>query len=259
MPASVHDVRPILRRMEARGELQAIQHLRHVYEVTVPYARSSPLAEDELLMEVHPYAALSYLSALAFHGLTDELPKGIFAMVPTQELAEMYPAGTTPEDWIGLDLVVGRRPPKLRDRPVQWVRVSPERYFGIYPYQPHGYTVLVTSPERALLDGLQRPELSGGLDTVLQAWSLARDTVNLDALVQLVERFGMNLLRQRAGFLIEELGLSHPALTPWQASAKRGGSSKLLASAPYADVYSERWNLSLNAPIGALTLPHNEG
>lgn len=251
-PTAVDEVHPILRRMVGRGEVQPIHGLRHVYEVTVPYARLAPLSEEEILMEAHPYAALSHLSALAFHGLTDMLAKELVAIAPTADIPGMYPPGTTAQDWLGLDLIPGRRVKQVLRRPVRWIHIKPERYFGIGHYQPHGYTILVTTPERTLLDALQSPEVSGGLDNVLEAWLLARDTLDVDALVHFVERFDINLLRQRAGFLLEELGLAHAALDRWQALAGRGGSSRLLASAPYASTFSERWNLSINAPVDIL-------
>jgi predicted transcriptional regulator of viral defense system len=238
--------------MRDRGEIQPIRGLHHIYEVTVPYARYMPLTEEEILTEVHPYAALSHISALAFHGQTDELPAQIVATAPTSEAAGMCPLGTTAQDWIGLDLVTGRRVKVIRGRRVHWVNVKPERYFGIGQYQPSGYTILVTTPERTLIDGLQAPQLSGGLDNVLEAWAIARDTLKVNEIVQLVDRFDINLLRQRVGFLLETLGISHQALDRWQALAGRGGSSKLLASAPYSNDFSERWNLSINAPIEAL-------
>lgn len=238
--------------MRQRGELKPIPGLRHLYQVTVPYAGGAPLEEEEVLTEVHPYAALSHLTALAFHGLTDELPKGLTTTVPLDGTADQLPLGTQPQDWEGLAPVRGRMPDRVLGRPVTWRQVKPERFFGVSVYQPRGYLVRVTTPERTLLDSLQEPALSGGVENVLRAWALARDTFNLEVLVRYVERFDIALLRQRVGFILEELGLSHPWIEAWQDKAQRGGSSKLVASAPYSPHHSERWNLSLNAPIAAL-------
>lgn len=253
IPTDVADVRPILRRMVARGELKPLPDVTHLYEVTVPYASNAPLSENEMLMEAHPYATLSYLSALVFHNLTTDLPQEIVATLPKGEPVGMLPPGTTPEDWIGLSRVRGRNVKRILGQPVRWIRIEPHRYFGVSDYQPHGYPVRVTTPERTLLDGLQSPDLCGGLSNVLAAWVFARDTLDIAAIVSLTDEFETAVLRQRVGFILEALGLSDPALERWQAAAKRGGSSKLLASAPYADTYSERWSLSLNAPIDALT------
>jgi hypothetical protein len=76
--------------------------------------------------------------------------------------------------------------------------------------------------------------------------------LDVDAVVYQVERLGVVVLRQRVGFVMERLGLSHAALGEWCARTDRGGSRKLLASAPYAPRYDESWDLSINAPTDAL-------
>jgi predicted transcriptional regulator of viral defense system len=238
--------------MQRRGELNPIRGLRHFYEVTVAYARTGHIEETEVLMEAHPYASLSHFSALVFHGLTDEFPKALTAMVSLDGTGDLLPLGTEPRDWDGILRVQGRTPDRILGRPIAWHQVKPERFFGLGIYQPRGYPVRVTTPERTLLDALQAPESAGGIENVFRAWSLARDTLDLNLLVHYVDRFDITLLRQRTGFILEELGLSHPQTEAWQRLARRGGSSKLVASAPYSPHFSERWSLSLNAPITAL-------
>ncbi len=134
-----------------------------------------------------------------------------------------------------------------------WRRVTPNHYFGLREYQPQGYPVRVMTPERTLVDGLEYPSLCGGFENVLRAWVRARDTLDLDALIEVVEQFDIGVLRQRVGFILDQLRLTHPAVESWRAQAKRGGSSKLLSSAPYASTYSERWNLSINASVAVLS------
>ncbi len=110
----------------------------------------------------------------------------------------------------------------------------------------------VTTPERTLVDGLVDPEPSGGLENVLRAWSIARDSIDVDSVVYQAERLGVGVLRQRVGYVMEELGLSHLSLEEWRLASSRGGSSKLLAAASYSPRYDERWDLSINAPVDAL-------
>lgn len=253
LPGDVQDVRPYLRQMRSRGQLEPIPKQPHVFRVTVPYANTSPISELEILMEAHPYAALGHLSALVFHQLTDALPKSIIALVPRGTPLDTYPSGTSSEDWVGINRVTGRKTPRILNQPVQWITVTLEHYFGIQEYQPFGYGVRATNPERTLIDGLQKPDLSGGIDNVLKAWSNARDTVDADAVVQYVDRLQVNVLRQRVGFVLDALEVWHPALDQWSNQAHRGGSSKLVAAAPYSETYNERWSLSLNAQVAALS------
>ena len=252
MPAEPREVWPILRRMVTRGDLESISGIRHLYRASVPYAREREVDEREVLLEVHPYACLGYLSALSYHGMTEVTPKIITVVAPADGKGGLLPADTSADDWEGVELVKGRRITNVQGWPVRWRSAKPDRYFGFELYRGQGFPMRVTTPERTLVDGLRDPDLSGGLENVLRAWAYSSDVLDVDSLVYQVERFGEVMLRQRVGFVMDELGLSHPALEEWRARKERGGSSKLLASAPYHPEYDERWNLSINAPVGAL-------
>lgn len=253
LPRYPEDVTPYLRQMRRRGEIEPIPGLGRIYLVTVPYARFGPVSELEILFEVNPYAVLSHLSALVFHGLTNETPNSISAMSPARSSQDVIPLDTEPLDWEGVELPNVRMPTTLLKRPVSWTRVRPERFFGFTTYQSAGFTMRVTTPERTLLDALQEPSLCGGVENVLRAWATSRDTLRLDSVVQLVDRYDVAILRQRVGYILDELRLDHPELARWRAAAHRGGSSKLVGSAPFETVHSERWNLSLNGPVWVLT------
>jgi predicted transcriptional regulator of viral defense system len=252
-PVHIH---PLLHRMATRGELASIAHLNHIYEVTVPYADRGVIDEEEILMEAHPYATISHLSALVYHGLTDDLPQVLTVMIPNSRTGGVLPPGTNPTDWEGVSPVRPHKPSRIGKQRVEWIEVPVGHYFGMRDYQPHGYPVRVTTPERTLVDGLQDPPHCGGFDNVLRAWSRMRDRLDPDVLVQVVEQFNIAVLRQRVGFILDELRITDPMVEAWRAKAKRGGSSRLLAAAPYAPTYSERWNLSINAPTAAL---HEDG
>lgn len=252
LPQTIEDLTPLFRQMRGRGEIGSIKGFRHLYEVTVPYARQGAVDEREVLFELHPYAALSHLSALVFHGLTDDMPKGLTATVSADVSGELLPLGTSPRDWEGEQPPGGRTPARILGRPVRWLRVLPERFFGFADYQPFGYPIRCTTPERTLADGLQSPALCGGITNVLRAWTIARYTLDLDVLVYQVDRLDVTVLRQRVGYVLDQLGLTHPKVEQWRSTAHRGGSSKLVGSAPYGPTFNERWSLSINAPVDVL-------
>ncbi len=257
LPENVWDVKPILEQMEWREEVARIPGLQHVYEVTVPYANTGPLDEYEILMEAHPYCALSHASALSFHGLTNDLEKRITVTMPSKPLVAHLLSSTVIEDWEDLSLPTGMKVPRIFDRPITWHRVETARFFGVGEYRRFRYPLRVTDRERTLVDGLIRPDLCGGLENVLRAWVLGRDVFSVDTIFEYVDRLDITVLRQRVGFVMSTLGISHPVLEVWRGLAPRGGSSRLLASAPYSTSdggaeYSEEWNLAINAPITVL-------
>jgi hypothetical protein len=252
LPQVTADLTPLFRQMRQREEIQFFEKAHSLYRITVPYARQGPIDEREVLFEYHPYAVLSHLSALAFHGFTGEQPKGLVVSVSLDGHAGLLPIGTEQADWEGIRRPVGRRPRTILRRPVEWVRTKPERFFGFADYRPLSLPMRYTTPERTLIDSLQNPDLAGGIETVFRAWVLARESIDLDVLTYDVERFGVAVLRQRIGYVLDQLDLSHPRLEHWRRGTHRGGSSRLVGADPFSSTFDQHWNLSLNAPVDVL-------
>ncbi len=256
LPDAPADMRPLLRTMQTRGEIAQIPRLPGLFEVTIPFARTGPLDEHEILLEANPFAVISHFSALVFHGLTEQQPTFLTASVPRATPGDLLPIDTDPSDWEKMSLPSARRRPEtvLRTR-VRWSTIDPARFNGFLEYQPHGARIRVTTPERTLVDALQSPDLSGGVANVLRAWAIGVPMANLDSLTDQVERYDIQVLRQRAGFVLDRLGFAHPALARWQQKAHRGGSSRLIGSEPFSSSFDERWNLSINASTSPLEDP----
>lgn len=242
--------RQLLMRLVETGELADLEPKLHLYQVTSPYAQQDPVQEWEVLMEANPLAAVSHYSAMHFHQLTEDFPKEFHLLLPGIA-PDWFPIGTGEDDWDeGEPPGKTRKLLQLHHLPVYWHTVK--RLQGIREYKQFGYPVRVTSVERTLLDGLLEPSLCGGIEKVFRAWVNARDTLQLSKVIDLVNSFDMPILRQRTGFVLETLGLNHPDLDIWASKSLRGGSSRLLADATYSNTFSERWCLSLNAPLGTL-------
>lgn len=256
LPLHQNDMNALLRSMEGRGEIASLPRLPGLFEITVPYAQTGPLDEYEILLEASPIAVISHFSALVFHGLTEQQPTFLTATLPRSVPTDLLPIDTNPSDWEGLSLPSARRRPEMVLRTaVRWITVAPVHFHGFLEYQPHGARIRVTTPERTLVDALQSPEMSGGIANVLRAWALGAPMADLDSLTEQVERYDVQVLRQRAGFVLDRLGFQHPALDHWQQKAHRGGSSRLVGSEPFASSFDDRWNLSINASTTPLEDP----
>lgn len=252
IPTSESDIQRHLRQMMDRQELKRIRGVAMTYVVTVPFSSRLPLDEREVLVEAHAYTILSYYSALEFHGLTYDQPKVITAFSAAKMQRDFIPLDTEIDEWEGLSFPSKTMPGKVLSMPVTWRSLSPSRTFGIDTYRRQQLPYRVTSLERTLIDSLQEPSLSGGILNVLRAWVIGYDRVDLPTLVRYTEMYGIALLKQRVGFVLEELGLHHPMLDIWAAKSNRGGSSRLVGTAEFSTHYSERWNLSLNGPVHVL-------
>ncbi|WP_223742467.1 type IV toxin-antitoxin system AbiEi family antitoxin [Corallococcus sp. AS-1-12] len=251
-PANLEATQALLSRLTRMGEFRPLKDAPYVYEALAPYARKGLVSENEVLMEAQPFSALSHATALVFHDLSDDFPQEFHLILPSNE-STLLPPGVKPIEWDEQFTSIGHTPKSLFGKPIQWHQLTAgPAEIGTAEYRPNGYPVRVTTPERTLIDAIHHPEWCGGFSKALQAWIEARDTINLDTLVETVDALGVNILRQRAGFIMDELELHHPALMEWSRSAKRGGSSRLVGSEPFSSQYSEKWKLSINAPVGLL-------
>ena len=249
---TVETVRPLLASRPDRFQSIEDSH-GEIFRLNTAYARTSAVEDEEILMEAYPFCTLSYLTALVFHGLTDDLPSEIHATIPRSRQNAPLPPGTERADWkdMGLSAVRARPLPMINGNKVYWHRSS-AAFAGATLYRPNRYPIRVTDTERTLFDAIQSPERCGGVNNVLQAWHRARDVINVGRLVKHVDAIGIKLMRQRVGFLLEALQLHHPVLDAWAAQASRGGSSRLIGSAPFESTYSERWQISLNTDLSYL-------
>jgi len=116
-----------------------------------------------------------------------------------------------------------------------------------------GSAIYITDVERTLLDALRFPHRCGGATEVLRIWKRSIDNLNVDTLIDYVAKFNQVLLRQRVGFILEQLGETHPTFDEWAAKSVRGSSARLFADIEFSPNHSARWNLSINAPDAILS------
>lgn len=251
-PRTMAQVGRILRHMRQQGQLEPVEGHRGIFHLAVPEARTTWPSEEELLFELMPYAMLSHRSALIHHGLTTLRPSVFTVTVARPRPTGLFPVGTEAAEWTGLRPPGSHHPPTLRGLTLRIHTTERSRFFGHEVDLRRGLPLRVTSLERSLLDCLLAPELSGGSLIVFEAWMEARDRLDVDRLVSLADRYGIRVLQVRTGFLLERLGLRHPALDEWRRLAQRGGSNRLVAGAPYSGDVNPIWNLSLNGPVDVL-------
>ncbi len=241
-------------KLQKRGELKSLAGINGVYEVDVPYANLLEISEEQVIQEANPWATFGHLTAMAYHGVTDLVPKQIFAFGnKLVSSSNRLPLGTSPEDWVNLNYPVARQPTQVRTIPISWTQSNHESEFGVIVGHSFGVPIYITDLERTLIDALRSPEKSGGIAKVLQAWRSAGEA-DVEKLVTYTENYHNKVLRQRVGFLLGQLRQTHPRLEDWRRDLQRGGSVKLVSGTPYSPTYSSEWNLSLNVPPSVLAI-----
>jgi predicted transcriptional regulator of viral defense system len=214
------------------------------------------IAVEDIACTVDPFAFLSHLSAMDYHGLTDRLPRPLYLSSPVdskwKELAlkrMQKDCGDFLEEYLhsGFPVLRRTRLNRIAQRPVERHGVSD--YQGAYR-TVRGRVFRVATIGRTFLDMLRQPTLCGGMIHVLNVFELHGQQY-LNLIIDEIEQHGQPIDKVRAGYILEERnGIKHSALAKWREYVQRGGSRKLDAKAEYSPDYSERWCLSINV-IGA--------
>jgi predicted transcriptional regulator of viral defense system len=137
------------------------------------------------------------------------------------------------------------------------VHAPERRIWGTQRLVRRDHALIVSDPERTLVDGLSRPELSGGLPGVARILRVASPRLNWRRLDRYLTRLGVQSLPRRLGYLIEHLRLERPppgwALRAWHPPP----------TAPFAPLgppsvygrrghYDERWRILDNVDLERL-------
>jgi len=174
---------------------------------------------------VRPYA-IAYASALSFHALSDLLPHTILVATTRRKAAVTI-------DELGLRF--------------QFITLTPHKFFGIQTVTIEEQPVRITTPSKTLVDGLDHPNLCGGIVELAKGLErYASDDPDWEQLSTDARRLNNRTVFKRLGYLTEVLGLEVSAWSDhWRAEISPG-ETLLDPRYGHRGAYYARWNLRLN-------------
>ncbi|MGO9837414.1 MAG: type IV toxin-antitoxin system AbiEi family antitoxin domain-containing protein [Polyangiaceae bacterium] len=138
---------------------------------------TNPLSTGALLVAPYFY---SFATACTHHGLTEQV------------FAEVY-----------LACQATRRPVTIRGTRYVFAHVPERHFFGFAKADVLGSSVLMATPERALLDALDRPRFAGGIREVARIVANAAKRVSWEKVLDLATRWDESAIVQRLGYLLD--------------------------------------------------------
>ena len=168
----------------------------------------------EIMLMLRPGCYFSHYTAMAFHGLTEQLPKTTYL---NSEQKSTGPVGGTLTQK-GIDLAM-RRPVRVSGNVAE---TSDFRICIISGKNTNNYAVIeepvmgagkplgrlrFTKLERTLIDIAVRPIYAGGVSEVAKAYQLAQDRVSVNVLAATLDKLGyLYPYHQVIGFYLERAG-----------------------------------------------------
>jgi len=217
--------RTLLSRLEKNGWIERIE--RGKYMILPLGADKGKHTLHEFVigsMLVHP-AVIAYWSALHHHGLTEQAPRTVFIQTTARK-------GCSMKEVFGLEYRI--------------IRIQPRKLFGSRKEWLDETEVLVTDPEKTIIDCLDRPDLCGGVVEVAKA--IRSGSWEINKLVDYASRIGNTGAGRRLGFLLDRYGKSRPEL----ARPKARNYLLLDPTMPSKGKLNGKWRLTVNLDDKAL-------
>lgn len=238
-----------IRSLDQLGILQPNKNFPHkgVYGIFGVHT----ISPEEIICMVDPFAYISHLSAMEYHGLTDRFSNDIFYSTPPPKDWNVFAQKKMEKDCknfldeylnSGLPHLVKITFPKLNKRPL---RKYSSVHQGAFKSIRNRH-LRVSTMGRTFLDMLREPRFCGGINHVIDIFKKYGPQYK-DLIVSEFDRHGNLIEKTRAGFILEEYcKIKNPKIETWALKVQRGGSRKLDPYSEYSPNYSERWCLSLN-------------
>jgi len=153
-------------------------------------------------------SAVAFFSALAHHGLVDQIPRVITAITPRKVVVPSMR---------GASEATGQRGQHLwhaAGLDFRYVAILPKRFsFGIDSvWLDDRFRVPITDRERTVLDLFALPRLVGGLGEGLAILERVGDGIDLEKLVSYALRYDSVAVAKRLGWSLEQTGTSGSVL-----------------------------------------------
>jgi predicted transcriptional regulator of viral defense system len=173
--------RKVVSNLVRKGWLSRIVGGR--YMLLPPEYGPKNLGEDNILAMAAAAVTPSYIgwwSAAAYRGFTTQRPMKVLVAALRQTPARV-----------------------IEGAEVRFVKVTPRKFFGYEPYNVYGREVMISSPEKTLVDCLDRPDLSGGPAELARITHSALGEIDAQNLLEPAKAMQSQSLLQRLGFLAD--------------------------------------------------------
>lgn len=127
---------------------------------------------------------IAYWSAMNHWNLTEQTPRTVFVATTKRKRDVEYGPST-----------------------FHFVTLAERKFFGWTTEQMAGGTFRISDPEKTMVDCLDFPHYAGGLPEVVKALWEGRDRLDFEKVLEHAERYGVNVLIRRLGYLLEVLGI----------------------------------------------------
>jgi len=224
-------VRKLLHGLTKRNWLQRIEKGKYLI-VPLSAGMDGHYAENELVVAAHliaPYY-ISYWTALSHYGLTEQPARTVY-IATTRRRHSLTLHGVT----------------------YRFITLTRRKFFGHTRVWIGDKAVEMADRTKVILDGLDHPELCGGIVEVAKGLWHSRNEMEWKKLETYAGRTGNRAILKRLGYLLEIFDLGTVNFRERLQKKMSTGYVVLDPLSPHQGIHNARWRLILNVDIDTLT------
>lgn len=218
-------ITPRLYRLHKKGLIERV--MKGLYCLAPEFLGGIPLHEYEIATALTTPSCIAYFSAYSYHKLTDQISSTIYILAPDTP--------NTPHSYNSY---------KIKGITYKILRTQEEHFFGYEKQWVNQVLIPITDRERTLIDGLIRPDYCGGFREVLDAYSQAINTLDIQKIISYAQRIN-NATCKRLGWILSTLEIEDRFLTPLLTRSSPS-YSKLNPSGPQKGIWNKKWHILEN-------------
>lgn len=169
---------------------------------------------------------ISYWSALNYWEMTDQLPKTTYVACKRS-----------------------KEPLEVKGQKIKFVRLDPKKFYGYTEDSMNDQPFNIATMEKTIVDSLDKLEYSGGVKTVSKALESNRTEINLESLVETVNRFPNQSVKRRLGYLLENSNLLTSRLERSLKEEFQGYRWLDYTEGKQKFEYEKKWGLKVNLKV----------
>ena len=228
--------------------IEALHHLsntgwltrlkRGLYIISSSFPGMTPVHEFEIAMALVQPSAISHWSALHFHGMTEQIPQRVY-ITTTQAIPISRSVKIQDKSQRGFSR-------EVNGILYEFIKIKPERFFGIKDFWVGEVKVTITDPERTLIDGLISPKHFGGWAEIYSAFESHISSLDLAKMIDYSFRLDV-VITKRLGWIMEKVGIGDSILKKLEDVPVKG-YRVLDSTGPRKGTCNKRWMIQENLP-----------
>lgn len=168
---------------------------------------------------------IGYWSALNYHGFTEQTPSSVYIVTPKPKNSR-----------------------NILDVHYLFVTIRPRKIFGTEEIELEKRKIIISSPEKTIIDCLDHPEHCGGIEEIAKSIYFSKNELDIKKIINYAKEIGNTAVIKRLGYISE--------IFQWQdyldllfSTKLKSGYSLLDPTRPKHGHIRERWKIIVNASI----------